>query len=188
MLKKHKIVIYVQWTVSIILLLTEGGTPLEAMQRYGPMWSRLTRDMLNVAPSTLVAGNKLSMKQRSRKLTNSVYCILKCSVVLLRYDIKLIWFMTDFHDKAKTTYNNIFINYCKTESHTEGNRRVPWGLRLPALNLKPINMHGHPSPLSLRFLYCLTINFILCTYFKCLDNIYSKKLKITLPINILCIM
>lgn len=44
---------YSQWTMSIILLLTVGGTPLEAMQRYAPMWSRFTLVMFNVDPLTL---------------------------------------------------------------------------------------------------------------------------------------
>ena len=42
----------------MILLLTDGGTPLEAMQRYGPMCSLFTLVMLNVLPSMEGAGTK----------------------------------------------------------------------------------------------------------------------------------
>ena len=40
-----------QWTMSMIRLLTDGGTPLEAMHKYGPMCSRFTRVMLKTLPS-----------------------------------------------------------------------------------------------------------------------------------------
>lgn len=55
---------YVQCTISIILLLTVGGTPLDAMQRYAPMCSRFTLVMLNTAPSTLVAVIETKCKLR----------------------------------------------------------------------------------------------------------------------------
>jgi hypothetical protein len=42
-----------QCTMSIILLLTVGGTPFVAMHRYAPICSRFTLVMLNTGPSTL---------------------------------------------------------------------------------------------------------------------------------------
>ena len=45
--------IYVHWTINMILLLTEGGTPFDAMHKYDPMCSRLTFVMLKWGPSTV---------------------------------------------------------------------------------------------------------------------------------------
>lgn len=45
---------YVQCTMSMILLLTVGGTPFDAMHRYAPICRRLTLVMLKTGPSTLV--------------------------------------------------------------------------------------------------------------------------------------
>ena len=39
--------------MSMILLLTVGGTPLVAMQKYAPICSRFTLVMLNTGPSML---------------------------------------------------------------------------------------------------------------------------------------
>jgi len=44
---------YVQCTMSMILLLTVGGTPFDAMHRYAPICRRFTLVMLNTGPSTL---------------------------------------------------------------------------------------------------------------------------------------
>jgi hypothetical protein len=55
---------YVQCTISMILLLTVGGTPLDAMQRYAPICSRFTLVMLNTEPSTLVAIMETKCKLR----------------------------------------------------------------------------------------------------------------------------
>lgn len=49
-----------QCTMSIILLLTVGGTPLDAMHRYAPICKRLTRVMLNTEPSMLVTENHIN--------------------------------------------------------------------------------------------------------------------------------
>lgn len=38
-----------------IRLLTVGGTPLDAMQRYGPIWSRVTRVISSSGPTILIA-------------------------------------------------------------------------------------------------------------------------------------
>lgn len=45
--------VYLQWTINITRLLTVGGTPFEAMQRYALICNLFTRDMVNVGPSTL---------------------------------------------------------------------------------------------------------------------------------------
>lgn len=44
---------YSQFTCSNILLLTEGGTPLDAMQRYAPISSRVTWVKFKNSPSIL---------------------------------------------------------------------------------------------------------------------------------------
>jgi len=46
---------YVQWTVRRIRLLTVGGTPLDAMQRYGPIWRRVIRVISSSGPTILPA-------------------------------------------------------------------------------------------------------------------------------------
>lgn len=46
---------YSQWTWSISRLLTVGGTPLDAMQRYAPISDRVTFDKTNDSPSTAVS-------------------------------------------------------------------------------------------------------------------------------------
>jgi hypothetical protein len=56
---------YVQCTMSMILLLTVGGTPLDAMQRYAPICSRFTLVMLNTEPSTLVAAMETKSNLRA---------------------------------------------------------------------------------------------------------------------------
>lgn len=44
---------YSQWTINIMRLLTEGGIPLDAMQRYGPICCLLTRVIFKIGPSKL---------------------------------------------------------------------------------------------------------------------------------------
>jgi hypothetical protein len=44
--------------MSVILLLTVGGTPFDAMHRYAPICRRFTLVMLNTGPSTLVTESK----------------------------------------------------------------------------------------------------------------------------------
>lgn len=39
-----------QCTIRVILLLTEGGTPLLAMHKYAPICSRLTLTIVNMLP------------------------------------------------------------------------------------------------------------------------------------------
>jgi len=46
---------YVQWTVRRIRLLTVGGTPLDAIQRYGPIWRRVIRVISSSGPTILPA-------------------------------------------------------------------------------------------------------------------------------------
>lgn len=48
----HITFIYIQWTWSISLLLTDGGTPLAAMQRYAPISDLVTFDKIKDSPST----------------------------------------------------------------------------------------------------------------------------------------
>jgi hypothetical protein len=47
--------------MSMILLLTVGGTPFVAMQRYAPICSRFTLVMLNTGPSMLDTETHISM-------------------------------------------------------------------------------------------------------------------------------
>lgn len=44
--------------MSMIRLLIEGGTPLDAIQRYAPMCNRDTFVIVNVSPSTTLTANK----------------------------------------------------------------------------------------------------------------------------------
>lgn len=45
---------YSQFTISIILLLTEGGIPLEAIHKYGPICMRFTLVIFSTEPSALI--------------------------------------------------------------------------------------------------------------------------------------
>lgn len=48
--------------MSIIRLLTEGGTPLEAMHKYDPICERVTFVIVKLAPSTLLTATNPSIK------------------------------------------------------------------------------------------------------------------------------
>jgi hypothetical protein len=48
----------------MILLLSVGGTPFDAMHRYAPICRRFTLVMLNTEPSTLVAAMEKQHVQR----------------------------------------------------------------------------------------------------------------------------
>lgn len=50
--------VYLQCTWSISLLLTDGGTPFAAMQRYAPISDLVTFDKIKDSPSTEVTGIK----------------------------------------------------------------------------------------------------------------------------------
>lgn len=54
---RKAVVVNLQCTMSMMRLLTDGGTPLEAMQRYGPMCNRFTLLILNTLPSTVATAN-----------------------------------------------------------------------------------------------------------------------------------
>lgn len=60
--------LYLQWTMRTIRLLTVGGTPLEAMQRYGPMCRRVTRVISSSGPSMLAtaATNHIYMNAQTK--------------------------------------------------------------------------------------------------------------------------
>jgi len=49
---------YLQLTLTVILLLTEGGTLLEAMQRYAPISERAIFVNLSSLPSTTASANQ----------------------------------------------------------------------------------------------------------------------------------
>lgn len=50
---KIKKIVNLQLTTNIMRLLTDGGTPLDAMHKYAPMWKRLIRVRFRTGPSTL---------------------------------------------------------------------------------------------------------------------------------------
>lgn len=52
---------YLQCTMSMIRLLTVGGTPFDAMHKYAPMCSLLTRVMLNTEPSTVATETRTAL-------------------------------------------------------------------------------------------------------------------------------
>lgn len=41
---------YLQWTMSMTRLLTDGGIPLDAMHRYAPIFNLSTREMVKIDP------------------------------------------------------------------------------------------------------------------------------------------
>lgn len=49
--------------MTVIRLLTEGGTPLLAIQRYAPMCNLLIRVMLNTEPSTVATERQTNNKE-----------------------------------------------------------------------------------------------------------------------------
>lgn len=50
--------LYLHWTMSIMRLLIDGGTPFEAMHKYAPMCSRDTFEIVKVSPSTTLTDKK----------------------------------------------------------------------------------------------------------------------------------
>lgn len=56
--RKNKIKKNSHWTISTTRLLIEGGTPLDAIQRYAPIWRRDTFEIVKFSPSTTFTVNK----------------------------------------------------------------------------------------------------------------------------------
>lgn len=56
--------------MSMTRLLIEGGTPLLAMHRYGPMCSRETFDIVKFSPSTTFTVYKIKELRKDDELSN----------------------------------------------------------------------------------------------------------------------
>jgi len=61
----------VQWTIRVMRLLTVGGTPLEAMQRYEPMCCLVTRWKVSVELSTTATVQTIGEINMQRLLVRS---------------------------------------------------------------------------------------------------------------------
>lgn len=68
----------------MILLLTDGGTPLEAMQRYGPMCSLFTLVMLNVLPSMEGAGTEKKNINQHQTTSSIGFSINKQKLIFVK--------------------------------------------------------------------------------------------------------
>lgn len=87
---------YVQWTISMILLLTDGGTPLVAMQRYEPMCSRFTLVILKRAPSTFITEIKIELNVITQTIDRLEIYIHLSSKFVKKYDTSLFkWWLVE---------------------------------------------------------------------------------------------
>lgn len=59
---------YLQCTMSEIRLLTDGGTPFDAIHKYAPMCNRFTLVIFNKGPSTLeTARNEMKIRKKKKE-------------------------------------------------------------------------------------------------------------------------
>lgn len=74
-----------QCTMSIIRLLTDGGTPFEAIHKYGPICKRLTRVIFSSGPSTLRTETRY--KRISVRLYSDVQLLTERTIMLKKKKI-----------------------------------------------------------------------------------------------------
>lgn len=62
-----KIIVYLQWTINITRLLTDGGIPFEAMHNIGPMLSLSAREIENDDPLMLGTFVHREMRKKNKR-------------------------------------------------------------------------------------------------------------------------